>query len=196
MNGTEFFIKYRTADNKWHDGHYIYDKDPLSHVQSLADEMVSRENDDVVEVDVFGREGVCGTTVKISTHFRKPKKDEHPAPVAVGSPEQINNTDYYRLPCGRYLEDYIEYKQYSFAFGSCMKYEWRKGKKGGESEEKDANKTGHYIRFIASARGYDEEKVRILLDNALEGARKWDGKIETPTVGSKYWKGGVSDAFI
>ena len=109
---------------------------------------------------------------------------------------QIDNTDYYRLPCGRYLEDYIEYKQYSFAFGSCMKYEWRKGKKDGESEAKDAKKTGHYIRFIASARGYDEETVRILLDNALEGARKWDGKIETPTVGSKYWKGGTSDAFI
>ena len=120
----------------------------------------------------------------------------NPAAMQKGSNLQIDNTDYYRLPCGRYLEDYIEYKQYSFAFGSCMKYEWRKGKKGGESEAKDAKKTGHYIRFIASARGYDEEKVRILLDNALEGARKWDGKIETPTVGSKYWKGGVSDAFI
>lgn len=69
--------------------------------------------------------------------------------------EQIDNTDYYRLPSGRQLEDFIAEQRLSFAEGSALKYLYRAGKKDGESAEKDRAKAEHYIRFIAR-RGSEE----------------------------------------
>ena len=34
---------------------------------------------------------------------------------------QIDNTSYYKLPCGKYLEDFIWSKRLSFALGSALK---------------------------------------------------------------------------
>ena len=69
---------------------------------------------------------------------------------------QIDNTDYYRLPCGRYLEDFIAWKRLDFAEGLALKYRWRAGKKDGETAEKDMAKMAHYARFIADLPPYDE----------------------------------------
>jgi hypothetical protein len=66
------------------------------------------------------------------------------------SKEQINHTSYYRLPCGLYLEDFIEYEELDFKWGCAVKYKFRAGKKEGESEEKDLNKCLHYVCAIAS----------------------------------------------
>lgn len=63
--------------------------------------------------------------------------------------EQIDNTSYYKLPCGRYLEDFIHEKCLNFAAGSALKYLWRAGKKDGESTSKDMDKCMHYCKFIA-----------------------------------------------
>lgn len=90
--------------------------------------------------------------------------------------EQINNTDYYRLPCGKYLEDYIWKKRLSFAYGSALKYKYRAGKKDGESKEKDLLKYNHYVDYIViklvRPKWIVEETLRALLMDAL----KWDGE--------------------
>lgn len=65
---------------------------------------------------------------------------------------QINNTDYYRLPKGKYLEDFIYEKGLNFNIGSALKYRWRAGKKDGESKGKDMAKAQHYVEFEARCR--------------------------------------------
>ena len=94
---------------------------------------------------------------------------------------QIDNTDYYRLPCGKYLEDFIWYRGLNFAWGSALKYRWRAGHKDGEPKEKDMNKCMHYLRSIVKRssecleRVYDEEFVRNRLDYLYAEANNWNG---------------------
>ena len=63
--------------------------------------------------------------------------------------EVIDHPDYYRLPDGRDLEDFIFEHNLSFPIGSALKYTWRAGKKDGESAEKDLKKAQHYIDYLA-----------------------------------------------
>lgn len=88
---------------------------------------------------------------------------------------QIDNTDYYRLPCGRNLEDFIKWKRLEFDMGSAVKYRFRKGKKDGESEGKDENKAGHYIRFTANWEKRDAAEVDAQVDALVKEAYEWDG---------------------
>lgn len=88
---------------------------------------------------------------------------------------QIDNADYYRLPCGRYLEDFIFSRTLSFAEGSALKYLWRAGKKDGESAEKDLAKAEHYIKFICRHSPYGASRVREVLREMVIEAVAWDG---------------------
>ena len=81
--------------------------------------------------------------------------------------EQIDDTDYYRLPSGRQLEDFISERRLSFAEGSALKYLYRAGKKDGESAEKDRAKARHFTRFIARYECVDELSVHMFLGNLL-----------------------------
>ena len=86
---------------------------------------------------------------------------------------QINETSYYRLPCGKYLEDFIAAKGMSFALGSAVKYKWRAGKKDGESFEKDLAKARHYTKFLdINVNGVDWDKR---VDELIAEATAWDG---------------------
>lgn len=97
--------------------------------------------------------------------------------------EIIDNPNYYRLPCGKYLEDFIWYRNLNFAWGSALKYRWRAGHKDGESKEKDMDKCMHYVRSIAN--NYSkffavdgEEFVKRMveeLEDLYDIASKWDG---------------------
>ncbi len=92
--------------------------------------------------------------------------------------EQIDNTDYYRLPSGRQLEDFIAERGLKFAEGSALKYLFRAGKKDGESAEKDRAKAEHFIHFIAKQEFVSDFTVRIFLENLLRLAKndyKTDG---------------------
>ena len=90
--------------------------------------------------------------------------------------QQIDNTDYYRLPCGRYLEDYIRHMRLDFATGSALKYLWRAGRKDGESAEKDMAKAAHYIRFMAQHDGCAVDSVTERVHYLLREAAAWNGK--------------------
>lgn len=90
--------------------------------------------------------------------------------------QQIDNTDYYRLPCGMYLEDYIRHMRLDFATGSALKYRWRAGHKDGESAEKDGAKAAHYVRFIAEHDGCAAAEVEKRVAYLLRQAAAWDGK--------------------
>ena len=90
--------------------------------------------------------------------------------------QQIDNTDYYRLPCGMYLEDYIRHMRLDFATGSALKYRWRAGHKDGESAEKDGAKAAHYVRFIAEHDGCAAAEVEKRVSYLLRQAAAWDGK--------------------
>ena len=102
---------------------------------------------------------------------------EWPAPEEVrqANNRQIDKTDYYRLPCGRYLEDFIAWKGLSFAEGSALKYMWRAGLKDGEPTDKDLAKADHYIRFLARRGGVDEASVVREITAWLQEATAWDG---------------------
>ena len=89
--------------------------------------------------------------------------------------EQIDNTDYYRLPCGRYLEDFIAWACLDFAEGSALKYRWRAGKKDGETADKDMAKMAHYARFLARRGCVDEADVVREVEGWLLEATAWDG---------------------
>lgn len=90
--------------------------------------------------------------------------------------EQIDNTSYYILPCGRQLEEFISWKRLDFAAGSALKYRYRAGMKDGESLAKDSMKEHHYTDFLDRRdnlqRGTSAEAVERLYVEAL----KWDGK--------------------
>ena len=99
---------------------------------------------------------------------------------------QIDATTYYRLPCGKFLEDFIYYKQLNFNMGSAVKYKWRAGHKDGETAEKDLKKADHYINFEAKCRGYYSiegkplkkwiDYVAAEVDALIAEAKIWDGK--------------------
>ena len=88
----------------------------------------------------------------------------------------IDGPDYYRLPCGRYLEDYIAYCDLDFSTGSALKYAWRAGRKFGESRVKDLEKARHYCEFIARTNGLTSGAVAETVETLRVGADRWDGK--------------------
>lgn len=88
---------------------------------------------------------------------------------------QIDNTSYYLLPCGKYLEDFIHKKGLNFAEGSALKYLWRCGAKDGESAEKDTGKFQHYCKFLANKGCVDVESVVNEVRGWFEEATKWEG---------------------
>ena len=89
---------------------------------------------------------------------------------------QIDNTSYYMLPCGRQLEDFIMWLRLDFAWGSALKYVWRAGKKDGESRGKDLAKAEHYARLIERVENVDHFQVFIELEELMYRAKDWDGK--------------------
>lgn len=98
-----------------------------------------------------------------------------------GSNQQISNTDYYRLPCGKYLEDFIYYKGLNFNMGSALKYLYRAGKKQGESDDKDRRKAAHYIEYEAECRSrvcgrqFTADAIRHEVEALLAEAQGWSG---------------------
>ena len=92
--------------------------------------------------------------------------------------EIIDNPNYYRLPCGKYLEDFIWYRNLNFAWGSALKYLWRAGRKDGESKEKDMNKCMHYVRSLVKQYDevrIDEKFIMSRVEYLHDQASKWDG---------------------
>lgn len=96
-----------------------------------------------------------------------------------GSNLQISNTDYYRLPCGKYLEDFIYHKGLNFNMGSALKYLYRAGKKQGESDDKDRRKAAHYIEYEAECRSrvcgrqFSADAIRHEVEKLLAEAQGW-----------------------
>ena len=96
-----------------------------------------------------------------------------------GSNQQISNTDYYRLPCGKYLEDFIYYKGLNFNMGSALKYLYRAGKKQGESDDKDRRKAAHYIEYEAECRSrvcgrqFTADAIRHEVEGLLAETQGW-----------------------
>ena len=88
---------------------------------------------------------------------------------------QIDNTSYYRLPCGRGLEDFIWWKKLNFAEGSALKYLYRAGKKDGESMSKDHEKALHYIKYLAVRGCVDVSSVQDEVQAWIDEAYAWDG---------------------
>ena len=90
---------------------------------------------------------------------------------------QIDNTDYYILPCGRYLEDFIWHKRMSFAEGSALKYRWRKGRKDGEDADKDERKCIHYCKYISERGLFGRvDAVSRHIDDLVKEATSWNGR--------------------
>lgn len=102
------------------------------------------------------------------------------------SNEQIDNTSYYSLPSGRFLEDFILEEGLNFAEGSALKYLWRAGHKKGESKEKDLAKFDHYCRYLCRMhnKGFgpqpEYETVRARFREYVHKARTWDGRMWSP----------------
>ena len=90
--------------------------------------------------------------------------------------QQIDYTDYYRLPCGMQLEDFIAWKRLDFFEGSALKYAWRAGRKDGEPEAKDMAKCEHYCAFMARDLGVATALVAGHIMVLREEARTWDGE--------------------
>jgi hypothetical protein len=88
--------------------------------------------------------------------------------------QQINKTSYYQLPCGLFLEDYIDYKELDFKWGSAVKYEYRAGAKDGEPEGKDRSKRNHYICEIAARDGAAHDAVLLQVRRHVAEARAWN----------------------
>lgn len=88
---------------------------------------------------------------------------------------QISNTSYYALPCGRQLEDFISWKQLDFFEGSALKYLFRAGMKDGEPIQKDMRKMHHYCEFIARERDCATEDVVEYIESLEREAKSWDG---------------------
>ena len=66
MNGTIYSIRYK-SDEKWEWGHYLYDKDPLSEVQTLAQQMADSMD---TTVEVYAQNGIADFKNLISTHVK------------------------------------------------------------------------------------------------------------------------------
>lgn len=88
--------------------------------------------------------------------------------------QQINKTSYYQLPCGLFLEDYIDYKELDFKWGSAVKYEYRAGAKDGEPEGKDRSKRNHYICEIAARDGVAHAAALRQVRGYVAEARAWN----------------------
>jgi len=88
----------------------------------------------------------------------------------------IDGPRYYILPCGRQLEDFILIMKMNFFVGSALKYEWRAGKKDGESRDKDLRKRDHYCKIIANMYGMSIETATDLVRSYKELASKWNGR--------------------
>lgn len=86
--------------------------------------------------------------------------------------EVINAPDYYLLPDGRQLEEFIEKECLDFAMGSALKYLYRAGKKHGESAEKDRKKAEHYVKFTSHGDEITERMVWKQLNGLLARATK------------------------
>ena len=91
---------------------------------------------------------------------------------------QIDNTSYYLLPCGKFLEDFIYYKKLNFNIGSALKYKYRAGRKDGEGIEKDLAKADHYIAFEAKCRHGEARPelvyaIRQEVNLLIEDAKTW-----------------------
>lgn len=95
--------------------------------------------------------------------------------------EQIDNTSYYKLPCGKYLEDFIYEQHLDFVSGSALKYFYRAGKKDGESTSKDMDKCMHYCKFIAKKSYCSAEKVLDEITKLYNKAMTW-GLVKVETV--------------
>ena len=91
---------------------------------------------------------------------------------------QINQTSYYLLPCGKYLEDFIYAKGLNFNMGSAVKYRWRAGNKDGESKEKDLAKCEHYVKLEAKKRKVPLTDVNSEVCGLVVEATEWDGEEE------------------
>lgn len=87
--------------------------------------------------------------------------------------EVIDHPDYYRLPNGRDLEDFIFEHRLQFPVGSALKYFWRAGKKDGESREKDIQKYGHYVRFLADKWSVPPDAIRRMVEELRRNAEDW-----------------------
>lgn len=87
--------------------------------------------------------------------------------------EVIDKPNYYQLPSGRFLEDFIAAKGLSFALGSAVKYKWRAGKKDGESAEKDLAKARHYTKFLDINVKFVDWDRRV--DELIAEATAWEG---------------------
>lgn len=87
----------------------------------------------------------------------------------------IDGPDYYRLPCGRQLEDFIWERGLSFFAGSALKYRYRAGRKDGESAAKDLAKASHFAAQIARRRGRCLDYVQAYVVSLVHDARTWDG---------------------
>jgi hypothetical protein len=94
----------------------------------------------------------------------------------MGSNRQIDNTDYYRLPCGKFLEDFIFAAGLNFAEGSALKYAYRAGQKQGEDAATAWAKAAHYVRFLADKGCVDAESVMEEVKRWYQLAWTWDGK--------------------
>lgn len=89
---------------------------------------------------------------------------------------QIDNTSYYRLPCGLQLEDFIWWERLDFATGSALKYRFRAGYKDGESAGKDLAKMNHYTAFLASRTAFGQDWHIQHIEDLYQKAMNWNGK--------------------
>lgn len=87
----------------------------------------------------------------------------------------IDRPEYYDLPCGRQLEDFIWERGLSFFTGSALKYRWRAGRKDGESREKDLAKANHFAREIAMRKRVALASVQAYVLSLVHDAEVWDG---------------------
>ena len=90
--------------------------------------------------------------------------------------EQIDNTSYYALPCGRQLEEFVWWRRLDFATGSALKYRFRAGRKDGESMAKDLAKRDHYTAFLASHTSCGQDWHNQRVEDLYHEAMAWDGK--------------------
>lgn len=92
---------------------------------------------------------------------------------------QIDGTSYYRLPCGLFLEDFIDWNELDFKWGSAVKYEYRAGAKDGEPEDKDRRKRDHYVSEIAARERCDPGQVLEEVKRLAREAREWNPSQKT-----------------
>lgn len=88
---------------------------------------------------------------------------------------QIDNTSYYTLPCGRQLEDYMWMRGMNGPMWSCVKYLYRSGKKHGESTKKDTDKAWHFAGFLSANLGNVRAMWFARAMAEVVCAIKWDG---------------------